>query len=193
MTDPFVVSCPHGPWPKRLGLRRSDLPTLCRSLDMKRGAEIGVWKGDLSVKFCAAGLEWIAVDAWSPLPGWEDARNDAAALVEAKRIAWSRLKRYRKCRILEMTSAEAAAVIPDKSLDLVYIDADHGYEAVIRDLDLWTPKIRPGGFIGGHDYSEAVPSIHVKAAVTDYVSTRGIAPWFVLEGDRVPSYLWRVA
>ena len=37
-------------------------------------------------------------------------------------------------------------------LDFVYIDADHSYEGVARDLRSWYPKIRVGGVIGGHDY-----------------------------------------
>lgn len=39
------------------------------------------------------------------------------------------------------------------SLDLVYIDADHTYEAVARDLALAWPALRPGGWLCGHDYA----------------------------------------
>lgn len=53
---------------------------------------------------------------------------------------------------LHMTSKKAAGLIDDKSLDLVYIDADHGYESVMEDIRLWMPKVRPGGIISGHDY-----------------------------------------
>lgn len=36
--------------------------------------------------------------------------------------------------------------------DLVYIDADHSYEAVKADIEAWLPHVKPGGFIAGHDY-----------------------------------------
>ena len=49
-------------------------------------------------------------------------------------------------------SLEAAASFPDQSLDWVYIDADHSYEGVKRDLDAYYGKVKPGGFIAGDDY-----------------------------------------
>ena len=48
---------------------------------------------------------------------------------------------------------ELAKTIPDESLDFVYIDADHEYASVLADLTAWTPKVKPYGFIGGHDYT----------------------------------------
>ena len=40
----------------------------------------------------------------------------------------------------------------DKSLDFVYIDGDHSYNAVMNDIKNWIPKIKDNGLIGGHDY-----------------------------------------
>ena len=45
--------------------------------------------------------------------------------------------------------------IDDKSIDFVYIDADHEYESVRKDIAAWHPKIRRGGIISGHDYSSS--------------------------------------
>ena len=43
---------------------------------------------------------------------------------------------------------------PDESIDFLFIDADHSYEAVKKDLELWYPKVKHGGVISGHDYTE---------------------------------------
>ncbi len=51
-----------------------------------------------------------------------------------------------------MYSADAARVFKDGVLDLVYIDANHSYEAVKQDIILWTPKLKPNGILCGHDY-----------------------------------------
>lgn len=37
-------------------------------------------------------------------------------------------------------------------IDLLYIDGCHKYESVIRDIDLWSPKVKKGGIIAGDDY-----------------------------------------
>lgn len=45
--------------------------------------------------------------------------------------------------------------VPDQSLDFIYIDADHSYEPMVKMLPLWDAKLRAGGILGGHDYTEA--------------------------------------
>lgn len=41
---------------------------------------------------------------------------------------------------------------PDNYFDLIYIDADHSYESVKKDLDISYYKVKSGGIISGHDY-----------------------------------------
>lgn len=64
-------------------------------------------------------------------------------------------------------SVDMAMLLPDHSLDLVFIDADHSYEGVCQDLLAWAPKVKPGGLLGGHDYDR--PEIgQVKEAVQEW-------------------------
>lgn len=39
----------------------------------------------------------------------------------------------------------------DESIDFIFIDGDHTYEAVKRDYELYAPKIKSGGLIFFHD------------------------------------------
>ncbi len=43
--------------------------------------------------------------------------------------------------------------IPKETLDFIYIDGDHSYEGVKRDLNLANTLVKSGGWIAGHDYS----------------------------------------
>ncbi|MBU3591454.1 class I SAM-dependent methyltransferase [Polynucleobacter sp. 78F-HAINBA] len=45
----------------------------------------------------------------------------------------------------------AADQFQDESFDLVYIDGDHTYEGVVKDLAAWYPKVKKGGIICGDD------------------------------------------
>lgn len=52
----------------------------------------------------------------------------------------------------KLDSITASKLYKDNSLDFIFIDADHTYEAVLQDLIHWMPKLKPGGHIAGHDY-----------------------------------------
>jgi hypothetical protein len=54
--------------------------------------------------------------------------------------------------ILKEWSIESSNNFQDNELDLVYIDADHCYDAVLEDLTQWGKKVKENGFMGGHDY-----------------------------------------
>ena len=58
-----------------------------------------------------------------------------------------------------MTTHEAAARVEDRSLDFVFIDADHSEYAVNDDILQWRPKVRKGGWLGGHDYNTDFPGV----------------------------------
>ena len=52
---------------------------------------------------------------------------------------------------IKKSSIEAAADI-NEFFDFIYIDADHEYESVKKDIEAWIPRLRSGGIIAGHDY-----------------------------------------
>lgn len=54
---------------------------------------------------------------------------------------------------IKSLSHEAAARFEDGSVDCLFIDAGHSYEAVKKDIEMWLPKMKKGGLISGHDYT----------------------------------------
>lgn len=62
------------------------------------------------------------------------------------------------CGRLEVIQGDSSAVIsalPDGCVDLFYVDADHTYDGVRRDLEAILPKVKPGGWIVMNDYIPA--------------------------------------
>jgi predicted O-methyltransferase YrrM len=78
---------------------------------------------------------------------------------EAVRAALAPVQHIVRNSLHVSDSADAAAKFPDNWLDAVFIDADHSYAAVRRDIDAWLPKVRPGGIIAGHDYTLELPGV----------------------------------
>jgi hypothetical protein len=134
-------------------------------LDRIRGAEIGVWHGILSRSLLKQDqIELLMVD---PYALWSvrrrlRRRNEAIAIAR-KNTEFAEDRR----RMMIMSSQQAAEIVPDNWLDFVFIDADHRYENVLQDIQLWTPKIKTAGLVIGHDYDNPkYPG--VRRAVEDY-------------------------
>jgi predicted O-methyltransferase YrrM len=49
-------------------------------------------------------------------------------------------------------------VLGGQQLDYLFIDGDHTYEGVKKDLELYAPMVRPGGVIALHDIVEHPPA-----------------------------------
>ncbi len=64
------------------------------------------------------------------------------------------------------TSLEFSKLVADKSLDLVYLDAQHAYSSILEDIKLWLPKIKSNGTLAGHDYGVGLHD-GVKRAVDE--------------------------
>ena len=67
-----------------------------------------------------------------------------------------------RLEVRRTVSVDAALYSIDESHDIVFIDAEHSFEGVTTDIQSWWPKVKPGGWIGGHDYAAEWPEV-VKA------------------------------
>ncbi len=53
----------------------------------------------------------------------------------------------------------SAATFVANDLAAVFIDGDHEYEPCLADIKAWLPKVRGGGILAGHDFSDAFPGV----------------------------------
>ena len=74
--------------------------------------------------------------------------------VDIESILRSNLKKlgiYFYVHVINANSDDIFEQIYDNSIDFMFIDGDHRYSQVKKDLDNWWPKIKPGGIFCGHD------------------------------------------
>lgn len=48
----------------------------------------------------------------------------------------------------------AAKNFEENSIDFCFIDANHAYEFVSKDIAAYLPKMKKGGYLSGHDWSD---------------------------------------
>jgi predicted O-methyltransferase YrrM len=59
---------------------------------------------------------------------------------------------------IESTFDEASKKI-NRKIDFLFIDGNHSYESVARDISVWAGKVKRGGYILFHDYIPAWPGV----------------------------------
>ena len=151
-------------------------------------AEVGVLLGVLSeyVLRQRKDISLLMIDSWQTTDkqpeSYKATGDDHALHSDPKRVLSHRQQAENRARhfpgratIMAMTSLEAAAKVSDASLDMVFLDADHSYEGVKADLAAWLPKVKPGGWIGGHDYANTDPRFRfgVTEAVDEWAADYG--------------------
>src|SRR6185437_8432052 len=146
------------------------LTGICYVHGYRYGAELGVSTGRFTAYLCdrIPDLRMIAVDTWRDRP---DHEGEGAETYEGR----AHEKHYRlfkefcetnfpgRVEIKREDTQTAHELVKDGSLDFVFIDADHTYDGCLADIKAWTPKVRPGGLVSGHDY----PWPSVRRAVDD--------------------------
>lgn len=158
----YSENAPDTGWFFKMGGELRDSAKPLKNRKNLIGAEIGVYFGENSKSY----LENLhiktlyLVDPYSQgLVGLENKDAPEYVLKHAKRLLGSgdRLRWIRK------SSIDAAAEIPNK-LDFVYIDGDHTYDGVYKDIELYWPKVKKGGILGGHDFDNK----HIAKAVDNF-------------------------
>ena len=71
---------------------------------------------------------------------------------------------------IQKASTEAAKDFKTESIDFIFIDANHEYSEVTKDIQAWFPKLKKGGSMLGHDFW----ADDVKRAVLDFFNSQGI-------------------
>ena len=67
----------------------------------------------------------------------------------------------------------------DGSLDFIFIDASHQYPDVLKDIKLWSKKVKIGGYITGHDIDMDGVRQAVTESFEDYKITGHVNVWSV--------------
>lgn len=137
-------------------------------------AEVGVFKGqNLELMVEHRPFMAFAIDIWKEegVPGQNDADLSQEELDDIYRQIEKQTLYTPFLKLIRDYTTKAAEIFPDEFFDLVYLDADHTYEAVKKDLEAWYPKVRKGGFFVGDDYLDRwSPRRHVRFGVVKAVN-----------------------
>jgi hypothetical protein len=130
---------------------------------MESAIELGSWKGKSTHAILSSKCPSVtAIDHWRGSQFEPEAHAEAktnSVFEEFKRNT----KGFDNLKIVEADINEAVKNIPDKSVDMIFVDCGHTYEEVKNDIKKWKNKAKI--VICGHDYCPAWSG--VKQAVDE--------------------------
>lgn len=129
-----------------------------RAKEMKSVVEIGCWKG----RSARALLDGCPGKVWcvDHFKGNADATFSTPERVGREKVYekfMENVGHYPNLEIMKMSSEDAAEMFKTDT-DMVFIDGNHSYDAIKRDIELWLPKCKK--LICGHDYNEVWKAVH---------------------------------
>jgi hypothetical protein len=123
------------------------------------GCELGVFAGEFAERLARQSPKSLTlIDSWSSPDGMlfsgDVDGNNGVSLPQdyLYGLVVSRFAKYPHVTVLRGWTYDLIPTLDDGSLDYVYIDADHSYEGMKRDLKLIQSKLKPDGLLMGHDY-----------------------------------------
>ncbi len=165
--------------------------------------EVGVWRGYLSSRLLAmrSDLRLSMLDIWeTPLDGnrsggmreqrthqavyWDTQeawRGTEFAGDRRELLYFQNRKNYRRKQPMTIDRKP----IERHSQDMVFLDSIHSFEHVTQEFADWWPKVKPGGYIGGHDVDSPY-HFHVTQAVSEFAREHSLpvefdrdSTWFI--------------
>jgi len=124
---------------------------------VKQFAEVGVYKGDLSVYLLNKVdtiQKYTLIDPWRHLKDWNKPFNQSKESFEAVYLeAMNKVSfAQSKVKVLKGKTQEVAEKIETRSLDAIYIDGDHTLKGITIDLIQMWDKLSDKGILIGDDF-----------------------------------------
>lgn len=151
-------------------------------------AEIGVWEGShANILQNQLNIEkFYLIDPYDAYEEYEETKSKANKMREAEETAHRRMEEYENVVWIKNRSDEATNQI-EGPLDYVYIDGNHKYDYVKRDIEEYYQLLKPNGIIAGHDFSASWPGVIV--AVTEFAEETDVeynlepcgSDWYIIK------------
>jgi len=181
---------------------RGKLAELCNDLGLTgNAAEIGVYRGHFAKHNLRTGhfSKYYAIDSWAyrandtaitkinkvvtnPPDAARNERNYQTTLESLREFLPPRGDR---AVVMRRYAETVPPEFPDGFFDFIYVDGAHDFDSVVRDLELWWPKLKRGGMFAGDDFADfhdAYPTVKyhqqdvwgVKTAVHNFCKRHGL-------------------
>lgn len=144
------------------------VPYIKRQGDNLKGIEIGTCRGESTAYFLEKCPNIDFLTTIDPYKGYQDWNGEITqeTVERFMEVAKKNLKKYgKRVKMLREESVNAADKFEDESVDFIFVDGDHSYDATLADCMHYYSKLKKGGIFCGHDYQTLED---VKRSIDDF-------------------------
>jgi len=163
----------------RFKTRNQMMKFYCEQINKPIILEIGVFKGEfleyIFKKCSSAKID--AVDLFEGVEYSADVDGNNLVYCDLSKSFLELIDKYRRNENINIFKSDSISFLKKQEIekyDIIYIDADHSYQAVKNDLIYACDKIKNGGYLMGHDYAinlkktKTIRQFGVKKAVDEF-------------------------
>lgn len=137
--------------------------------------EVGVYNGDFSqrIETICKPSELYLIDPWQAILSRKEEKYNQASQDRRYEKVVSQFRKQvadKRIHIVRQTSDKAVTDFSDNFFDFLYIDGDHSYEQVKKDINNYYYKVKSGGLLCGDDYNID----GVRKAVDEFVKNKNL-------------------
>lgn len=144
------------------------VPYIKRHGENLKGIEIGTCRAESTAYFLEKCPNIDLLTTIDPYKGYQDWNGEITqeTVDRFMEVAKKNLKKYgKRVKMLRAESVAAADKFEDESVDFIFVDGDHSYDATLADCKAYYPKLKKGGIFCGHDYQTLED---VKRSIDDF-------------------------
>ena len=162
--------------------RNTLIKEICNRIVSPRVLEIGVFRGeflDYIVNNCSIStIDGVDLFRGESCSGDVDGNN--VVYYNLDKSYQELTEKYKNSSVVKLFQSDSSSylnTVDNDYYDIIYIDGDHSYNGVKKDLSASFEKVKNGGYIMGHDYEMNMNKANntynfgVKEAVDEFCST----------------------
>ena len=122
--------------------------------------ELGAWLGRSTAYLIdnAPNLNITVIDSWKGSDSELETNHKLAKTTDIFSLFKENMGN-RKFNFFKGRAENLVENFENESFDTIFIDLDHSYESVKKDIELWLPKVKAGGILAGDDYRVTTPGV----------------------------------
>ena len=159
--------------------RNTLIKEICKRSVSPKVLEIGVFKGEF-LDYIVNNCSIYSIDGVDLFQGEScsgDVNGNNVVHYNLANSYYELTDKYKNSSIVKLIKSDSSSylkTIDNDYYDIIYIDGDHSYNGVKKDLSASFEKVKNGGYIMGHDYemnmnkAKNVYEFGVKQAVDEF-------------------------